>query len=388
MNRVMQEEGQVVVGLVKEIKNNEFRVGLTPSCVKAYINDGHKVLVEKGAGEGSGFEDSEYIESGAEIISSAGEVWASAGMIVKVKEPVKSEYKYLREDLVLYTYLHLAADKPLTDVLLNNKVKAVAYETITDAAGGLPCLQPMSEIAGRLSIQEGAKYLERPFGGRGVLLGGVPGVQKANVVIIGAGAVGLNACKMAVGLGANVTVLDLSAKRLAYIDDIFSSRVNTLYSTKANIQDSIRDADLVIGAVLLKGEAAPKLILKKQLSGMKKGAVIVDVAVDQGGCIETTRATTHQDPVFIVDDVVHYCVANMPGAVSRTSTIALTNTTLRYGLKLAGMGFEDAVLSDSGLAEGVNCYNGMCTCEGVAKAFGLANHEICSLIDQDLSRSA
>ncbi len=388
MNRVMQEEGQVVVGLVKEIKNNEFRVGLTPSCVKAYINDGHKVLVEKGAGEGSGFEDSEYIEAGAEIFECAEKVWNTAEMIVKVKEPIEVEYKYLREDLVLYTYLHLAADKPLTDVLLNNKVKAVAYETITDAAGGLPCLQPMSEIAGRLSIQEGAKYLERPFGGRGVLLGGVPGVQKANVVIIGAGAVGMNACKMAVGLGANVTVLDLSARRLAYIDDIFSSRVNTLYSTKANIQDSIRDADLVIGAVLLKGEAAPKLILKKQLSGMKKGAVIVDVAVDQGGCIETTKATTHQDPVFIVDDVVHYCVANMPGAVSRTSTIALTNTTLRYGLKLAGMGFEDAVLSDSGLAEGVNCYNGMCTCEGVAKAFGLANHEICSLIDQDLSRSA
>ena len=388
MNIGMQEEDHMVVGLVKEIKNNEFRVGLTPSCVKAYINDGHKVLVEKGAGEGSGFEDSEYIESGAEIISSAGEVWDSAEMIVKVKEPVEYEYKYLREDLILYTYLHLAADKPLTDVLLNNKVKAVAYETITDPAGGLPCLQPMSEIAGRLSVQEGAKYLERPFGGRGVLLGGVPGVQKADVVIIGAGAVGMNACKMAAGLGANVTILDLNAKRLAYIDDVFDGKINTLYSTGANIQSAIENADLVIGAVLLKGEAAPKLITRSQLSGMKKGAVIVDVAVDQGGCIETTRATTHQDPVFVVDDVVHYCVANMPGAVARTSTIALTSTTLPYGLKLAGMGFEAAVADDPALAEGVNCYDGMCTCKGVAKAFGLANHEICNLIDQDLTKSA
>jgi len=361
----------MVVGVVKEIKNNEFRVGLTPSCVMAYAEHGHTVLVERGAGLGSGFEDDEYRAAGGAIRESAEDVWESSEMVVKVKEPIQPEYQYLRKDLVLFTYLHLAADRPLTDVLLNGRVKAVAYETITDSTGGLPCLQPMSEIAGRLAVQEAARYLERPLGGRGVLLGGVPGVSKSRVAIIGAGVVGLNSCKIAVGMGAEVTVLDLNNKRLAYFDDIFGGRVTTLLSTRANIQAEIEAADVVIGAVLLKGEAAPKLITRDQLKSMKKGAVIVDVAIDQGGCIETARPTTHQDPVFVVDNVVHYCVANMPGAVSRTSTIALTNTTLKYGLALAGKGLEGAVAEDIGLAEGVNCYDGQCTCRGVAKAFGM-----------------
>ena len=274
--------------------------------------------------------------------------------------------------LILYTYLHLAADKPLTEALLENKVKAMAYETISGKNGGLPCLQPMSEIAGRLSVQEGAKYLEKQYGGRGVLLSGVPGVEKGNVVIIGGGAVGTNACKIAVGMGANVTILDISASRLAYLDDLFENRVNTLYSSKANIQQAIAGADLVIGAVLIPGRVAPKLVSRDDIKLMKKGSVIVDVAVDQGGCIETTHATTHQDPIFVIDGVVHYCVANMPGAVARTSTIALTNTTLNYGLLIANNGFEKAITLDKGLANGVNCYNGQVTFKGVSDALGFS----------------
>jgi alanine dehydrogenase len=366
----------MIVGLVKEIKNHEYRVGLTPSCVSAYISAGHKVIVETEAGIGSGFTNDEYIKAGALILPEAASVWAKADMIVKVKEPIASEYKYMREGLILYTYLHLAADKDLTEVLLAKKVKAMAYETIAGRNGGLPCLQPMSEIAGRLAIQEGAKYLEKTYGGNGMLLSGVPGVEKGNVVIIGGGTVGLNACKIAAGMGAIVTILDVNPERLAYIDDIFDGKVTTLVSTRANIQKVISKADLVVGAVLLPGKAAPKLVLRDDLKLMKRGSVIVDVAVDQGGCIETTHATTHQDPVFIVDGIVHYCVANMPGAVSRTSTIALTNMTLNYGLMIANNGFENAVKMDKGLASGVNCYDGKCTFPGVAEAFGFPCYSI------------
>lgn len=370
----------MIVGLVKEIKNHEYRVGLTPNDVKAYVDAGNEVIVETAAGEGSGFTNEEYTAAGAAILDTAAEVWAKADMIVKVKEPIASEYPYLKKDQILYTYLHLAADRPLTEALLKAGTKAVAYETITGKNGGLPCLTPMSQIAGRMAIQEGAKYLEKPFGGRGMLLAGVPGVEKANVVILGGGGVGTNACKMAVGMGANVTILDVSAERLAYLDDIFGSRIQTLYSSRANILESIAKADLVIGAVLLPGRKTPNLIRKDDLKLMKKGAVVVDVAVDQGGCIETTHATTHEEPVFLVDGIVHYCVANMPGAVSRTSTLALANTTLAHGLALANKGFEQAVREDACLAQGVNCYDGKCTYAGVAEALDLEFHDIHDLI--------
>ena len=371
----------MIVGLVKEIKNNEFRVGLTPNCVKAYVQEGNKVIIETNAGIRSNFSDDEYIQAGAEIYPSAASVWDTAEMIVKVKEPIEPEYKYLKKDLILYTYLHLAADRPLTEALLNNNVKSIAYETIVGPQGGLPCLQPMSEIAGRLSVQEGAKYLEKTYGGRGVLLGGVPGVSKGKVVILGGGGVGTNACKIAVGMGADVTILDINPKRLAYLDDIFGSRIQTLYSTPANIQSALSDADLLIGAVLIPGRVAPKLVKRADLKIMKKGAVIVDVAVDQGGCIETTCATTHEDPIFIIDDIVHYCVANMPGAVARTSTMALTSTTLNYGLTITKKGFEKAVLEDTGLYEGVNTYDGKCTYSGVAEAFGLKCWKASEIMD-------
>ncbi|MCD8349860.1 MAG: alanine dehydrogenase [Planctomycetaceae bacterium] len=370
----------MTVGLVKEIKNHEYRVGLTPNCVKSYVEAGSTVLVETGAGEGSGFTDSEYAAAGGKIVDKAKDVWGFADMIVKVKEPVASEYGFLREDQVLYTYLHLAADRPLTEALLKAGTKAVAYETIVDSAGTLPCLTPMSEIAGRMSSQEGAKYLEKPYGGRGVLLAGVPGVRKANVVIIGGGVVGTNACKIAVGLGANVTIMDVSAKRLAYLDDLFGSRIQTLMSTRANIQQAIKGADLVIGAVLIPGRKAPKLILREDLALMTKGTVIVDVAIDQGGCFETSHPTTHQDPVFIIDGIVHYCVANMPGAVSHSSTLALTNSTLRYGLLIAKHGLEAALGMDAALIPGVNCYDKHCTCDGVAEAFGLDCADVMELI--------
>lgn len=361
----------MIIGVVKEIKNHEYRVGMTPGCVSAYVHAGHTVLVQSTAGIGSGYSDEEYAQAGAKLIETASEVWEKSEMIVKVKEPIEPEYKYLREDLILYTYLHLAADKALTEQLVNNKVKSVAYETIVGRDGGLPCLMPMSCIAGRLSIQEGAKYLERPFGGRGVLLGGVPGVEKAEVVILGGGVVGTNACQMAVGLGARVTVLDTNISRLLYLDDVFSGRITTLYSSKANIESCIRKADLVIGAVLLPGREAPKLVKKEHLGMMKKGSLIVDVAVDQGGCFETTHATTHQDPIFDIDGVMHYCVANMPGAVPRSSTMALTNTTLNYGLSIANLGLEEALRKDEGLAQGLNTYDGNITFKGVSDAFNM-----------------
>ena len=362
----------MIIGTVKEIKNNEFRAGLTPGGAAALVEAGHTVLVEKGAGEGSGFEDAEYLAAKATLCGTAAEVWAAADMMIKVKEPIESEYPYFREGQIIYTYLHLAADRHLTDALLAAKTKAVAFETIFGRSGGLPCLLPMSEIAGRLAVQEGAKCLEKPFGGRGMLLSGVPGVEKGNIVILGGGNVGTNACKIAVGMGANVTVLDVSTQRLAYLDDIFSGRITTLFSTPANIKKAISEADLVIGAVLIPGSIAPKLVKREYLKLMKKGAVIVDVAIDQGGCVETAHPTTHDDPVFVVDGIVHYCVANMPGAVSRTSTLALANATLPYGLRIANLGLEEACKEDPGLLRGVNCYEGKCTFKGVADALGYA----------------
>ena len=369
----------MIIGLPKEIKNNEFRVGLTPGAVGAYVRAGHTVLVERGAGLGSGFTDQEYVDAGAQMEAGPADVWAKAGMIVKVKEPVACEYQYFREGMLLYTYLHLAADGPLTKALLNAKVDAVAYETIVGREGGLPCLAPMSEIAGRMAIQEGAMYLEKTYGGRGVLLAGVPGVERGNVVILGGGNVGANACKVAVGMGANVTVVDVDLRRLAYLDDIFDKRITTLYSTRDNIRKAVAQADLVVGCVLLPGRAAPKLLLKEDLALMKPGAVVVDVAVDQGGCVETTRATTHDDPIYIVDGIVHYCVANMPGAVARTSTLALGNATLPYGLELAARGIA-ACGADKGLLAGLNCCKGKCTFPGVAEALNLEYTDPASLI--------
>lgn len=358
------------VGCVKEIKNKEFRVGMTPDNVKSYVSAGHEVYIEKNAGEGSGFTDSEYEAAGARMIETAKEVWDTVEMMIKVKEPLPEEYSLFHEGLILYTYLHLAADKPQTDALLGGKVKGVAYETLFDPKnGGLPLLAPMSQIAGRLSIQGGAKYLEKTFGGEGVLLAGVPGTPKANVVILGGGNVGTNACKIAVGMGANVTIMDISLSRLAYLDDIFGARIQTLVSTDANIEKAVKEADLVVGAVLIPGKAAPKIFKKKYLKEMKPGAVFVDVAVDQGGCGETTRVTYHDDPIFIEDGIVHYCVGNMPGAVPRTSTIALTNATLNYGLQIAGKGLERACAENEVIYSAINTYDGKLTCKNVADSF-------------------
>lgn len=358
------------VGCVKEIKNNEYRVGLTPDNVRSYLGAGHSVIVEKGAGLGSGYADREYEEAGAKMADTAKEVWDSAEMIVKVKEPLKEEYGLFHKDLILYTYLHLAADRPLTDALLKAGVKGVAYETLIERDGSIPLLAPMSQIAGRLSVQEGAKYLEKTYGGEGVLLAGVPGTPKANVVILGGGSVGTNACKIAVGMGANVTIMDINLQRLAYLDDIFGSRIQTLVSTDAAIEQAVREADLVVGCVLIPGKSAPKIFKEKYLKEMKPGAVFVDVAVDQGGCGETTRVTYHDDPIYVVDGVVHYCVGNMPGAVPRTSTIALTNATLRYGLQIADCGLEQACRENEVIYSAVNTYEGRLTCRNVAESFG------------------
>lgn len=368
------------IGCVTEIKKHEYRVGLTPQCVSAYVSRGHSVAIQAGAGAGAGFADEDYVRAGAAIEKDAAKVFAGSEMIVKVKEPQPSEYGLLREGQILFTYLHLAADEQQTKALLDRKVTGIAYETIRYEDGTLPCLKPMSEIAGRLSVQEGAKYLERPFGGRGVLLGGVPGVPRGKIAILGGGVVGMNAAKMAQGLGADVTVLDIHANRLAYIDDIFRGSVQTLYSTEGNIRMVLAQSDLVIGAVLIPGARAPRLIRREHLALMKKRSVIVDVAVDQGGCVETTRPTTHDDPVFEVDGIVHYCVANMPGAVALTSTIALTSSTLYYGLKIADKGAEAACRSHADLKLGVNVYGGKCTCKEVAEAFGLPFHNADSVL--------
>ena len=370
----------MVVGCVREIKNNEYRVGLTPDNVKSYVNAGHRVLMEKGSGEGSGFTDEEYIEAGAEVLDSADEVWASCDMMVKVKEPLPEEYGYFREGLIIFTYLHLAADKALTDAMLEKGVTGFAYETLIEKNGSIPMLAPMSQIAGRLSVQEGAKYLEKPFGGSGVLLSGVPGTPKANVVILGGGNVGTNACKIAVGMGANVTIIDIDLERLAYLDDIFGARIQTLYSTDAAIEKAVRTADLVVGCVLIPGKKAPKLLKKAYLKNMRPGSVIVDVAVDQGGCCETTKVTYHDDPIFKVDGVSHYCVGNMPGAVPRTSTIALTNATLKYGLAIANKGIENICKGNAVYSSGVNTYKGKITCKNVAISFNMEYTDLDTLI--------
>jgi len=359
------------VGSVKEIKRHEYRVGLTPSCVKAYVAAGHSVLIEKGAGVNAGFPDDEYVQAGAKIAADRKEVFDACDMIVKVKEPQPEEWELFHPGQILFTYLHLAAEQALTEGLLKTGIKGVAYETIETENRQLPLLKPMSEIAGRLSVQEGAKFLERSFGGRGVLLGGVPGVEKGKVGILGGGVVGTNAAKMAVGLGAQVTILDIDVNRLEYLDDIFGGRLNTLYSNTANIEKVIRESDLLIGAVLIPGAKAPHLVKRDDLKKMKKGAVIVDVAVDQGGCVETTKPTTHDEPTFTIDDVVHYCVANMPGAVARTSTLALTSATLRYGLQIANKGLEFAARDNKEIALGINLYDGKLTYKAVAEAFDM-----------------
>lgn len=359
----------MIIGCVKEHKPYEYRIGCTPATVAAYVNAGHTFLFESKAGEGSGFLDAEYLNAGAKLIDNPEEVWGTADMIIKVKEPIEEEYKYFREGLILFTYLHLAANKELTEALMKAKVTSLAYETLADQ-GELPLLKPMSEVAGKLSVQEGAKSLEKPFGGSGILLGGVPGVKKGNVVIIGGGVVGVNAAKAAIGIGANVVILDNNLKRLTYLDDIFGNNIQTLYSTDFEIEKQCMLADVVIGAVLIPGAAAPKLIKHSYLKKMKPGSVIVDVAVDQGGCVETTHATHHDAPTFVVDGVVHYCVGNMPGAVPRTATMALTNATLAYGLQIANVGIE-GVLKSKVLSTAVNTYKGYLTFKGVADAVGI-----------------
>lgn len=368
------------IGCVREIKNNEFRVGLTPDNVRAYVEAGHHVYIERGAGIGSGFSDSEYVEAGASLMDNAAEIWRLSDMMVKVKEPLKEEYEFFHDGLILYTYLHLAADKQQTDALLKGKVRSVAYETLREVDGSLPLLAPMSQIAGRLSIQEGAKFLEKKFGGEGILLAGVPGTPKANVVILGGGTVGMNACKIAVGMGANVTILDIDLKKLEKLDNIFGSHIQTLVSNDSNVERVLKEADLVIGSVLIPGAKTPKLFRKKHLPIMKEGAVFVDVAIDQGGCGESSRVTTHDDPVFIEEGVVHYCVGNMPGAVPRTSTIALTNATINYGLEIADVGIEDAIRYSDAIASAVNTYDGKLTCQNVADAHGYEYTDVKELI--------
>jgi alanine dehydrogenase len=358
----------MIIGVPKEVKDHESRVGVTPGGVHALVAAGHTVLVEHNAGELSALPDDEYQAAGAEIVGGAPDVWRIAELVVKVKEPVEKEYRYFREGLALFTYLHLAPIPDLTNALLANKVTGIAYETVRDRAGTLPLLTPMSEVAGRMSVQVGAAYLEKEHGGRGVLLGGVPGVPPGNVVILGGGIVGTNAAKIALGLGARVTLIDLNLNRLRELDDIFSGRLYTLASNSYNIGRAVCDADLVIGGVLIPGAAAPKLVTKAMVAKMKKGAVIVDVAIDQGGCIETARPTTHSDPSYLVDGVVHYCVTNMPAAVPNTSTLALTNATFPYLTKLARLGANGAIQEDAGIAAGVNTFNGILTCKPVAES--------------------
>ncbi len=368
------------IGCVREIKNNEFRVGLTPDNVRAYIAAGHHVYIEKGAGVGSGFPDHEYVDAGASLLDEAAEIWALVDMMVKVKEPLPCEYPLFRDRLILYTYLHLAADRQQMDALLAGKVNAVAYETLQEKDRSLPLLAPMSQIAGRLSIQEGAKYLEKKFGGEGILLAGVPGTPKANVVILGGGTVGMNACKIAVGMGANVTILDISLRRLEELDNMFGAHIQTLVSNDSNVERVLKDADLVIGSVLIPGGSTPKLFKRKYLPEMKNGAVFVDVAIDQGGCGEASHVTTHDDPVFIEEGVVHYCVGNMPGAVPRTSTIALTNATIRYGLEIAAAGLEEACRRSEVIRSGVNTYRGSLTNRNVAEAHGCEYTDLMEII--------
>jgi alanine dehydrogenase len=370
----------MIIGVPKEVKDHEARVGLVPSGVIALREAGHEVLVETNAGEGSTITDHEYVQAGAGIAQKASEVWRKADLIVKVKEPQPSEYAFLRPDLILFTYLHLAPLPDLTNRLLESQVTGVAYETIREADGSLPLLTPMSEVAGRMSVQVGAQYLEAPNGGRGVLLGGVPGVAPANVVVLGGGVVGTNAAKIAVGMGAHVTVIDRNLNRLRELDDIFNQQIVTLASNVFTVTETLQLADLVIGAVLIPGAAAPKIVRRQMIANMKRGAVVVDVAIDQGGCFETSHATTHTEPIYFVDGVLHYCVSNMPAAVPHTSTFSLTNATFPYLLELANKGLERAVDQHPALREGVNTYKGYVTHPGVAESQGRSWKELARAI--------
>jgi alanine dehydrogenase len=358
------------IGCPKEIKDNESRVGLTPNAVEAYVAAGHSVCVEKGAGRGSAVDDWEYVAAGAEILPTADAVWANADMIVKVKEPMPDEYGKMRENQLVYTYFHFAADRVLTEACMERKIIALAYETVTEGRA-LPLLKPMSEVAGRMAPLMGAYYLMEPHGGRGLLPTGVTGVSPAEVLVLGGGVAGGNAARVAAGIGARVAVLDVDLKRLEHLGEVMPANVRPLFSDAVNIEDCLKTADIVVGAVLLPGAAAPKIIKRSHLKLMKPGSVLVDIAIDQGGCCETSHATRHSDPVYIVDDIVHYCVANMPGAYARTSTFALNNATLRYGLKLAAQGVEKACSEDAGLKNGLNLYKGAVTCRPVAEAFGI-----------------
>jgi len=359
----------MIVGIPKEIKNHEYRIGMTPAGVRELVSFGHQVLVQTNGGAGIGFCDADYIAAGAEIVASAEEIFARAEMIIKVKEPLPNEFKMLREGQLLFTYLHLAPDPEQARLLKASGATAIAYETVTSPRGGLPLLAPMSEVAGRMSIQAGAHHLEKAQGGNGMLLGGVPGVQPAKVCVIGGGVVGTNAARMAAGMGAQVTILDRSIERLHQLDDLFQGRVVGIFSTQDAIEQYALQADLVIGAVLIPGASAPKLITRGHVAAMKPGTVLVDVAIDQGGCFETSRATTHQDPTYVIDDVVHYCVANMPGGVARTSTMALTNATLPYAINLANKGLQ-ALRDDEHLRNGLNVHAGHITFDAVAQALG------------------
>lgn len=366
----------MIIGVPKEIKNNENRVALTPAGVAEMVKSGHTVYVQATAGMGSGFSDEDYIHAGATILPTIEEVYAIAEMIMKVKEPIASEYKLIKKDQILFTYFHFASGEPLTMAMIESGSICLAYETVEMPDRSLPLLVPMSEVAGRMSIQEGAKYLEKTYGGYGVLLGGVPGVPPAKVLIIGGGIVGTEAAKMAGGLGADVTIIDVSLKRLRYLDDIMPANVKTLMSNEYNIREMVRNADVIIGAVLIPGAVAPKLITRDMIPTMKPGTVLVDVAVDQGGCFETTEATTHDHPTFVIDHVIHYCVANMPGAVPRTSTLALTNATLPYAIQIANKGWKKACNENDALRKGLNVVKGKVVYEGVAEAFGLPYQDV------------
>jgi alanine dehydrogenase len=370
----------MIIGVAKEIKTNENRVALVPAGAQALVADGHTVLIEEGAGEGSGFADTQYGEAGATLVAKVEELWAKADMIVKVKEPIKPEWPMMRKGQVLFTYFHFAADEVLTKAVVKSGCVAIAYETVQLASGELPLLTPMSEVAGRMAVQEGAKYLEKLLGGRGILLGGVPGVSPAEVLVIGGGVVGTNAAKMAAGLGAHVTILDVNLERLRYLSDVMPANVDLIYSDRFTLLEQLEKADLLVGGVLVPGAKAPKLVRRADLKRMKPGSVIVDVAVDQGGCVETIKPTTHEKPTYMVDGVVHYGVANMPGAVPRTSTLALTNATFAYARTLARLGWRDACKSDPALALGLNIIEGKVVYPGVAEAFGMKLHSLDSLL--------
>ncbi len=361
----------MIVGILKEIKTEENRVCMTPAGVEVMIANGHTLLVEKSAGIGSGFDDAAYAQAGAEIVNAPAEIFKRSDMLMHVKEPLPAEYDLIRENQIIFTYLHLAADERQTQALIKSKAVCIAYETIQKPDGSLPLLTPMSEVAGRMAIQEGAKYLEVAQGGRGVLLGGVPGVDPANVVVIGGGIVGINAAKMACGLGAKVYILDMNLDRLRYLSDVMPANCFNLYSSPATVRELIKQADVVVGAVLIPGTKAPKLITREMLKTMKPGSVLVDVAIDQGGCFETSKATTHGNPIYTVENVVHYCVANMPGAVPRTSTLALTNATLPYAVKIANKGWKKAMQDNPDIRLGANVVHGQITYRGVADAFNL-----------------